>query len=529
MKVVISLLKKFKKKSTKAKVGIIVFIVIMIALIGYVLYSTFKPDPPVAYEMTEVSYGTITDCLDVSGTVESGITENFMAVEGVTVEEVLVSVGDRVKEGDKLATFNVSAATQYLNSAKKDYDSALKDYNEAKKSSEANANRKTELTSEINRVNSEIKALEKEIEELEYEIENQEPVTEMTTLPQDQIYAVIVQMQKSGATDEEIKEFYESAKSTQIPVTKNDTAKQELLMKKNLELARLNSELSSLQAENAVTVSTDNTSMLETLKTVADAKKSTYESVKEIYDSMKDGWYAENDGIVTTVNLKAGEKFVPAADDDTSIDISALLGSSVSSESANLISSLMGASDIPSGIGITVESYEDMIVNVTVGKSDLLKIKVGMEATVTSLDSTYDAEVVYVSATATDSGNSLDIGSIAGSLMGNSGANSAVVKVKIKNPDEKVVIGFDVDIKIKLSTVENVLKVPVECVIYDGGNYFVFVFDEEEGTAAKRQVEKGTLDERSYEIVSGLKEGEIVLNSPDPMTADGTSVQKKDA
>ncbi len=525
----ISLLKKFKKKSLKTQIAIIAFIVFMVALVSYVLYSTFKPEDPIAYEMTEVDYGTITDTLDVSGTVESGVTENFMAIEGVTVEEVLVSVGDSVKKGDLLATFNVAGASDYLNSAKKDYDTALKDYNDAKKSSDDNAKRKVELASEIDRVNAEIEALEKEIEALEYEIENQEPVTEMTTIPQEQIYAVIVQMQQNGATDEEIAEFYESAKNTQIPVTVNDTAKQELLMQKNLELAQLNSELSSLQAENAVTVSTDNTSMLETLKTVADAKKVTYENVKELYNTMKNGWYAENDGIVTTVNLKAGEKFVPVKQESASIDISALLGDSANNETANLLSSLMGDTTVPTGVGVTVESYEDMIVSVTVGKSDLLKIKVGMEAVVTSLDSQYEAEVVYVSATATDSSSSMDLSSITSSLMGSGGASGAEVKVKIKNPDEKIVIGFDVDIKITLSTTENVLKVPVESVVYDSGKYFVFVYDEAEGTATKRNVDKGTLDDTSYEIVSGLEKGEIVLNSPDPKTEDGTRVQLKTA
>ncbi len=184
---------------------------------------------------------------------------------------------------------------------------------------------------------------------------------------------------------------------------------------------------------------------------------------------------------------------------------------------------------VPTGVGMTVESYEDMIVSVTVGKSDLLKIKVGMKAVVTSLDSDYEAEVVYVSATATDSSGSMDLSSLTSSIMGSSGANGAIVKVKIKNPDEKIVIGFDVDIKITLSTTEDVLKVPVESVVYDSENYFVFVYNEAEGTATKRNIEKGTLDDTSYEIISGLQKGEIVLNSPDPKTEDGTRVQPKTA
>ena len=519
------MLKNFKKKSMKAKIGIISFIVFMVILVSYVLYSNFKPEPPAEYEMTKVAYGTVVDTLDVVGKVESGVTENFVAIEGVTVEEVLVNVGNKVNKGDKLATFNVSGASKYLDSAKKDYDKALKDYNDAKQSADNNSKRKVVLASEIDKKNAEIAAKRNEIAKLEKEIENNEPVTEMTGIPQEQIDAIAMQMSQNGATQEEIDAFIASASSTKLPVVSYDSSKSEELMKKNLELAQLNSELSSLQAENAVVSTANNDSILEALKKVADTKEITYKNIKNIYDDMKNGWYAENDGIVTVVNVKAGEKFIPVATNSSSLDLSTLLGSSgIDANTTNMLSSLMGgASSAPTGTGITLESYDDMIVSVTVGKSDLLKIKVGMEATVTSLDSKYEGEVVYVGATAVES-DGLNIGSLMGT---GTGASGAVVKVKIKNPDEKIVIGFDVDIKIKLATVENVLKVPVECVLYENGKYSVFVFDAEESVAVRREITKGTLDDTSYQIVDGLAENEIVLKSPDPKMEDGVKVKEK--
>ena len=519
----ISLLKSFKKKSLKVKIAIIAFIVFMVALVSYVLYSTFKPEPPAAYEMAEVTYGTVTDYLDVSGTVDSGVTDKFVAVEGVIVEEVLVSVGDKVNKGDKLATFNVSGVSTYLADAKKDYDNALKDYNDAKSSADANAKRKAMLAKEIDALKKDITAKENEISALRNEIASTESTTQMVSIPQEQIDAIALQMAQNGATQEEIDAFIASASNTQIPSVSVDTAKQELLMQKNLELVKLNSELSSLQAENAITFSTDD-SMLESLKAVADGKKLTYENINAIYNSMKNGWYAENDGIVTAVNIKAGEKFVPVAESTISFDLSTLLSNSANGNAANLLSSLISDSvTVPTGIGVTIESYEDMIVSVTVGKSDLLKIKVGMEAIVTSLDSEYEGEVVYVSATAAES-SGMDIGSLMGT---SSGANGAVVKIKINNPDEKVVIGFDVDMKIKLSTVENVLKIPVECVMYNNGEYSVFVYQKTDKTVAKRVITKGTLDDTSYEVTAGLQEGEMVIKSPDPNMKDGTKISEK--
>lgn len=509
--------KNFKKKSLKAKIGIIAFIVFMIVLVSYVLYSNFKPEPPAEYEIAEVTYGSITDTLDVSGTVTSGVSESFAAIEGVMVEEVFVNVGDRVAKGDKLATFNVSGVAKYLTDAQKEYNDALTEYNNAKASSDANASKKAKLEKDITAKEAEITALQKEIADLQAEIENAEPTTQTQSVPQEQIDSIVAQMQANGATAEQIDQFIAAASSTQIPTLSIDTSKTQELTQKNIQLAQMVSELSSLQAESALTVITDD-SILEALKSVADSKKVSYDSVKKIYDQLKNGWYAENNGIVTVVNLKAGESFVPVRENGSSIDLSALLGSS------DALNSLLGNSaSVPTGTGITIESYDDMIVSVNVGKADILKIKVGMEAVITSLDSEYEGEVVYVGATAAES-SGMDLGALMGT---SSGATGAVVKIKINNPDEKVVIGFDVDIKIKLSTVEDVLKIPVECVMYNNGKYSVFIYDSEKNTVVKRIITKGALDDTSYEIIDGLEHGEKVVKSPDPNMQDGTKIAEK--
>ncbi len=519
--------KNFKKKPLKVKVGIIAGILVIALLLAYVLYSNFKPDDLVQYELSKAQKGTITDSLDVNGTVTSGVTENYLAIEGVIVEEVFVNVGDTVKKGDKLATFNVSGAAQYLNDAKSAYDKALKEYNDTKNTSDTNTDRKAEIEKEIKVLDGKLSAKQKEISALSKELEG--TTTETAPIPEEQINQIAMQMLSNGATLKQVIAFKEAAKNVEVPVVDEaSSAKQQQLMQKNLELAQLNAELSALYAENTSTLATDE-SVLKALKGVADAKKAEYDSLKSTYDKMSKGWIAEHDGIVTKINIKAGEKFVPVKESSSStVDLSAILGGSVDAETMNLISSLIGGSSAPTGTGIVLESYEDMIVSVTVGKSDLLKIKTGMKAIINSLDSEYEGEVIYVSATATESAGGLDISSIAGSLMGGgTGSNGAEVKIKIKNPDRNIVLGFDVDIKIILEVIDGVLKVPVESVVYNSGIYSVFVYDEEEGIVTKRTIKKGSLDDTSYEVVDGLKEGEMVVKSPDPKMEDGTKIGVK--
>ncbi len=506
--------KNFKKKSLKAKISTIAFIVVILSLLVYVLYSNFKPEAPKQFEISVAEMGTMVDTLDVSGKVQSTVTDTFDAIEGVKVNEVFVSVGDKVSKGDKIASFDASSVVEYLVMAENDYNKALKDYNDAVESNKTATARHAEIDSEIAVKKAEIAKLEKEIEELENS-------TATRPLTQTEIDLIVVQMRRNGDSEETIQEFIAIAPSLQVPIS------QEEITKKQAQLATLNSEISALQSEKLTTVSVDE-STVNALKKVSEIKKAEYDRVNNIYNALNNGWYAQNDGIVTVVNLTAGAPFVPV-EENSSMGLSSLFGNqAIDGETMAIITELLGGSETaPTGTGVKIESYDDLIVTVTVGKADLLKVKVGMTATVISLGSEYEGEIIYVSATATES-SGMDIGSLAGSLMGGSGNTSgAEIKVKIKNPDEKIVIGFDVDVKIELATLENVLKVPVEAVIYNNGTYSVYVFNENDGTVEKRAIVKGILDNTSYQVLEGLQAGDKVVRSPDPTMEDGTVIAEK--
>lgn len=517
--------KAFKKKSTKSKIAIIALIAVILVLVVYVLYSQFKPEKPAEYEMATVAKGSITDSLEVSGTVKSGYSHNYVAIDGVTAESVKVSVGDEVKKGDLIATFNVSGASQYLVDAKKDYDSAQKDYDKALSAAKNASDNKVKNEKAIKNKKAEIAAKEKEIDALEGQLEADSSA--MTAIPQEQIDAIAAQMRESGASEEEINAFISAASSVKIPSSDGNNAVYQAVIQKNLELSQLNAELTSLQAEGAVNISSDNDTYLDALKNIADSKKKTYESIKSVYDELKSGWYADKDGIITKVNIKPGERFVPVKENTDTYGLSSLFGST---QYSGILSSIIGSSeDSKIGTGVTLDSYDDLIVSVSVGKADLIKISKGMTAAVTSLNENYEGEITYVAASATEQ-NGLDISSITGSLLGGSGSSGgALVEVKIKNPDRNVVIGFDADVKIALEEVEDVLKVPVEAVLYDSGSYYVYIYDSKEGTAKKQTVTHGILDDTHYQIVSGVNEGDMVIKSPDPAMADGTKIEQKKA
>ena len=156
-------------------------------------------------------------------------------------------------------------------------------------------------------------------------------------------------------------------------------------------------------------------------------------------------------------------------------------------------------------------------------------LHVGQKAKITSLDKDYAGEVSYVSATAT-AGSGLDISSITSSLTGSStssSSNSAPIKVKIENPDEKVVIGFDVDVSIDTEKLENVVVIPVEAVSTNDGENCVFVYNEKEKTVSKRVVTLGVGSDTMYEVLEGLQVGEQVVLNPKTALTDGDKIQVK--
>ncbi|MCR4595027.1 MAG: hypothetical protein K5761_08230 [Clostridiales bacterium] len=522
------MLKKFKKKSLKTKLAIIIGIILLLALIAYVLYTQLKPDPLTEYEMATVQKSTITDTLDVSGTVESESTYNYIGINGVRAEEVLVKVGDKVSKGDKIATFDVSGASAYLTTAKKAYDSALKDYNDVVSANAKTVSKKADLTAQINAKNKEIEAKKKEIADIESKIASQESVTEKASLSQEQIDAIADQMKKNGSSDEEIQAFRDSAAAASVNVSSSEnTNLQTELIQKNLELSQLNAELTSLQAQSSAVIISDDDTITSALKNVADSKKKTYEGIKAVYDSLENGWYADADGIITVVNIQAGEVFVPVADSSEGTDLASLIGASI--DLSSITSLLGGSDDTAMGVGVTLEDYNNLIATVSVGKSDLLKISTGMKATVLSQGEEYEGEIIYVAAEA-GSSSQIDLSNLTSSLLSGSGSgSSALVKVKIKKPDKNIVIGFDVDIQIELSRLEDVIVVPVEAVVFDKGKYFVYTYNDSDQTVKKQSIEVGILDETNYEIKKGLREGQKVIKSPDPAMVDGDKVAEKTA
>ncbi len=141
-----------------------------------------------------------------------------------------------------------------------------------------------------------------------------------------------------------------------------------------------------------------------------------------------------------------------------------------------------------------IEAYADEI--------DAVNIKKGQQATI-SFDAfpykNIEGKVIYVARTTT---------------LTNQGVQAYEVKVSFTNSGLNIKDGLSATAYITTAEKNNVLTVPIESVATENGNSYVVLVDSD-GKTEKRLVNIGISSDNFTEIISGLKEGDTILEIPD--------------
>ena len=146
---------------------------------------------------------------------------------------------------------------------------------------------------------------------------------------------------------------------------------------------------------------------------------------------------------------------------------------------------------------LTIESNEDVCVEISLSKSDLEKVHEGQKAVITVVGKEYEGTVTRVSKSATKN---------------EKGASVVAGEVHIDNPDEDIFLGVEAKVKIQGTVVENAVAVPIEAVNVGRDGSFVYIV--ENGVMTVRNVETGISSMELVEIKSRLTvDGQIGLNN----------------
>lgn len=499
-----------------------IFIPVMILVIGLGVFAYIKlSDDSIEVEVGTLERGTVQQFYDTTGTLASGSTEKYYIYEGVMVKEVNVKTGDAVSKGDVLATFDTSAMNKLISEKSKELKSAKEDYNNAvnaQNSASSGVSVPTTLASEsLGSAETTTRFSEEEIREIIEALQNGNSQGDEDVTPPETTTA-----SSSGTTRPQ-----PSIPSVTRPSTTQPSTTQRRFTEE--ELAAIANQLQS--ATNSAANSASNSgsgfnlgSLMGGSSDIVDSYKKAYENAQAEYDkvvadkkALDKGWIASGDGKVADIYVKAGEAYVYVEDKDESGDmLSMIMGSSLSADSSeigDMLSGILsgGSSDTAKqGIGMVVDYYDGYKVTFNLGKYDAQTIKVGMSAIVSYTDYEYEAEVSYIAPYA-ESGSSAIT-----TMMGSSSTTTSALPAEatITNSDNNLIMGFDAKLSILVAEHKDVLKLPVEAIVIEDGDKFVYLYDKETSTAVKKKVKTGASSNTHYEILDGLNEGDqVIINS----------------
>lgn len=472
-----------KKTGKKKKIIIAISVVLVIAILGTVIGVAASSNQKTAVTLTTIGTGEINETVSATGTVSAGTSKEYKVGAVATVKEVFVKTGDQVKQGDLLATFDTSSLDSQISSLNSTYQQARDSYRES-------VNDQKTAKANLSAVNDEIEELEKQVQDLggetayttekpNYTFPNitttTKPTTEapevstdptetsssttqsttesvtypstiegavqaltdlvetITSLSEDvqqtnEMLRVVMQQVsetiESGVySPDKIAEAVGDAVSDAIQKGIIDETKlivesgvavdmietavagvdwsqvgESFAAAPNVQAATLELRLAALYAQREIYELNSSDTTVYAKKQVMDTTKSALDSVKEAGEELESGWTAAFDGTITSCDIYPGEQ-------------------------TSLLSS-----------GIVLENLDTMVVTLSLGEYDIHKVKVGMQATITSAYGKYTGEVLSKAPVATggSSGSILDsVGSIAG-ISGLSSLHQQVQALKFR-------------------------------------------------------------------------------------------------
>ncbi|MCM1158220.1 MAG: efflux RND transporter periplasmic adaptor subunit [Bacteroidales bacterium] len=387
------------------------------------------------------------------------------------VEDIKVEVGQTVKKGDILLTYDASRLGDDLTKVKIQAQSERAAGNESYEAVNEAAGKAGKAREKANALRAEIEALTAEINALSAEIAGyEERINAAEALPPTEQNA-----ENGDNSDTDNKENASAKKkdTSAKPLTKKEEAayaqakaalqeKSELLAQKQAELAE---QEAIIEANEGVKVSESTKAQISASNQLSDMNIS---DAQKSLDAAEAGITAERSGIVESIDVIKGAY-------------------------ANETQTLMTIIDI-NKIG----------VEFSIAKDDLGAIKTGQKARVVVGDKEYEGTVDYVSRVAvsdmTITGNTDSGGTIKG-------------RISLDKPDD-IYIGVSAKVYIFVGRSENALAVPYEAVNSDVDGDYVYIINKE-NLIERKDITIGICSDEYYEITEGINEGDKVITEVD--------------
>ena len=171
------------------------------------------------------------------------------------------------------------------------------------------------------------------------------------------------------------------------------------------------------------------------------------------------------------------------------------------------INPAMGGMGPGGGSVVTLMDLSRVKIEVHVSERDVGNIHIGQEARITV--DTYRGRVF--------TGKVFNVNPTADPM-----TRSFVVEITVANPQMELRAGMFARVEIVTTEQKNVLLVPVDAILSEGGKSYAFVV--ERSRARRRSIQLGLQKGAMAELMSGLQEGEKIITIGKEMVKDGAAI-----
>lgn len=463
------------------------------------LFAGGQQQKETALQTAKIKKGDVKDIYNASGTVESEKTKVFYSPVNAPIQELKAKVGEAVKAGDMLVSFDITNLER--DNQKSDMDAQAAKYTNQDAVEQAQRAEQTAAQTEAQTAAA-INSLQEQVQQKQAEVNNLQQASASAAGNAAANAAKLNEIQQKMNTNQNeqtaLKAKKENAERQLINMPQADP-QYEILQKEaqqaTNDLSAFEIEYRQLEAQKAQYATAGggdhSTALLAATQELESLKKSLEQQQNSASVSTPKGLTS---GQVN--NMKVSENLTEMAKLTTE-ELLAKGREGIKAEFNGVISDVKAAAGSPATQGLelfTVVSNEDVVVKLEISANDFDNIAIGNKAEIKLGKKIYNGTLTALDKIA----------------LPNKKGNSVIgAKVRIENPDDQVYIGVNAKVSMVAAEKKNVLCLPNEAVNTATDGDFVYII--EKGVVKKQKVELGVSSSDKTEIVKGLKEGTEVV------------------
>lgn len=467
--------------------------------------------------ISKVKQGNVSEYYSTKGIINSSGRNSYIILEGTKVKKVNVEIGESVKEGELLATFDTSGVDKIIKEKEQVYDEAVNQYYRIARTVET-------ASTQVESLGNKIKKLEGVSENLKDQMGVAINSNNTNQISAKDVKSALDVLSggNSELSDQEVDELIKDMEENDSKIVSSYGLSDinEILSSGSVlenQLLNLDLQIDLLKSQKNTLETSISQTYLEGYKTAVDTSKTILDKMKSQKNALDNGWRANTNGVVLEVNIEEGQVFkkkdTKNINKENLIDILKKLYDS-DSNIDDIAKEVASSQNTSSDVGMVINNFNDYYVEFNIGKYDTQRIKLGMDARISFLSKKYKGTVNFIGTKAED--NITGISALTGSK--SSSSNKLPAKVSLEKPDNNLILGFDVTVKIKTKEAKNVLTVPIEALMGDSKNSYVYVYNNKDNSVKKRIIEVGLSSDNCYEVKKGLEKGEkVVVNLTDEL------------